>query len=1006
MYSEKTTKLKLVSERTTPLSIRLFGPMEVLVHGEPLPHLRSRKGQWLLAHLALRAGTPVDRSWLAGVLWPESLDTQARMNLRQSLADLRRALGREAGRLKVEGSQKVWLDLEGCDLDTASFDALALRSDRESLGAAVLLYRGPLLQESDDEYFRHEQQAREQAAIDLLEILARMDMESSDFISAAGWLRRLIAIDPFRESAVRTLMEAHAAQGDYAGVTMAWRQLRERLRDELRQEPSAETTACFRALRAQAGSPRPQLEAIDSKHAEERLPPPGHPGRLPSPLTQLVGRKEAVMEVCSRLSRSRMVTLTGSGGVGKTRLAIRAAWESLDSFEEGVRFVELAGISDPDLVAQAVALTLDVRETPGQAITETLAAAIGGRSLLLLIDNCEHLLEACARLADHLAARCPKLRILATSRQPLGITGEAVWRVPSLSVPGDGLQAVERLLEYESVRLFAARAADAQPGFELSPDNMAAVTQICRRLDGIPLALELAAARMRALTVEQIAERLDRRFDLLSRGSRAALPRQQTLRALVDWSYDLLTEGEQSLFRCLSVFAGGWTETAANQVCGAEGVPIFDLLDSLVNQSLVSLDIYDTGDPRYSFLETLRDYGRERLEETGKAKQAEQRHADWCLNLAKQAAAATFGPDEDRWLSVLDREQENIRAALERGAAGRIDQRAFIHLVPALGNYWTVRGRFSEARRWLDNAIKTSDGPDYDEDRVPLLNLAGLVAYYQSDMASSLERHLECLALRRHLGDRRGVAGSLNNVGMIHQKTREPESAKRLYLEALETNREIGNLPWQAINLNNLGNLSVEQGWYDDAQGYLEEALRINRELGNRSNTAHAIHNLGHLALQREQIDTAYKLFMEAVDEARELANDRLYTAAQLGAGTAAMKMNRSDEAKERFRDTLQVAIDGGDDDMVSFVLGSLGYLTCLEENWHEAARFYAAAGRLRERVGLPLAPPDEAALDTQLQHIREKIGEEEFTAAWREGERFTDEEAVQHAFVELKKSN
>jgi predicted ATPase/DNA-binding SARP family transcriptional activator len=857
MYDEETTNSIMVAERTAPLSIRLFGPMEVRVHGEHLPRLRSRKGLLLLALLALKAGTPVDRAWLAGVLWPDSLDTQARMNLRQSLADLRRALGREEHRLKVDGAQKVWLDLEGCELDTASFDALALRSDRESLATAAVLYRGPLLEAFDDETIQPEQQAREQSTITLLDSLARIDIESGDFASGAAWLRKLIAADPFSESAVRMLMEALAAQGDYAGVTMAWRELRERLREELRQEPAAETTDCFRRLRARAGSPRPLPDAINTPSPEVSLPPLGHPGRLPSPLTELVGRKEAVAEVCSRLSHSRVVTLTGSGGVGKTRLAIRAAWELLKGYEEGVRFVELAGISDPGLVAQTVASVMDVREVPGQTITETLAAAIGESNLLLLIDNCEHLLDACARLADYLAVRCPKLRILATSRQPLGITGEAVWRVPSLTVPGDEEQALDRLIAYEAVRLFVDRAADAQPGFSLSDDNVAAVTQICRRLDGIPLALELAAARMRALTIDQIADRLDRRFDLLVRGSRAALPRQQTLRALLDWSYDLLTEEEQSFFRCLSVFAGGWTEAAAEAVCGTEGEPVFDLLDSLVYQSLMNLEAYEPGNPRYSFLESLRDYGRERLAETGEAQQTEQRHADWCLGLAKQAANATFGPDEERWLSILDREQENLRAALDRGIAGRIDPTTFISLVPAMGHYWTVRGRFTEARRWLEGALEASVKLQDDEGRVPLLNLAGLVAYYQNDMDWSLERHLECLALRRKLGDRRGVAGSLNNVGLIHQKTGDAVRATSLYLEALETNREIGNLPWQAINLNNLGNLAVEQGWYDDAQGFLEECLKINREIGNRVGSAHAVHNLGHLAFQRGQNEAA-----------------------------------------------------------------------------------------------------------------------------------------------------
>lgn len=993
-----------------PLSIQLYGPVEVRIHGAPLPRLRSRKGTLLLAHLALRAGTPVDRTWLAGMLWPDSIDSQARANLRQILTDLRTALGREGDRLQVDGSRTVMLDLNGCELDTASFDALIAQGDRNSLAEAAALCRGPFMQDCDDESLYQEKHAHKHSAMEVLDTLARLDMETGSPESAAAWLRKLVIADPYRESAVRSLMIALASQGDYAGVTMAWRDLRERMRQELNQDPSAETTACFRDLRTQAGlrKTRPYVptEPLPPDTEKELLPPPGHPGRLPSPLTNLVGREKAVRDVCERLSRSRLITLTGSGGVGKTRLSIQVAWESVASFTGGVRFVELAGITEPELVAQTAASALDVLETIGQEMAETLSTAIGDSEMLLLLDNCEHLIDACAYLTNRLLARCPKLRVLATSRQALGITGEVVWRVPSLSIPEGDEPAGEEMLAYDSVRLFVERASDSQPGFALDPDNLRAITQICRRLDGIPLALELAAARLRVLTVEQIADRLDRRFELLTRGNRAALPRQQTLTALVDWSYDHLPAPEQRLFRELSVFAGGWTDAAAEAVCSADDDGVFDLLASLVDKSLVNFERQDAGESRYHLLETLREYGRLRLHEKGEERRTEQAHADWCLSVVREAATGMFGLDEEKWLHTLDREQENMRSALDHGVAGRTDLGTLCRMTGLLGTYWTIRGRFTEARRWLDGAIKASEGTTDDEGRALVLNNAGLAAYHESDLASAERFHLECLDIRRRIQDRKGIAGSLNNLGLIHNKKGDGETARTLYLEALEVNREMENLPWQAINLNNLGNVSVEQGWLDDAKGYLEECLEINLKLGNKVGTANAYHNLGHLALQRGDHEAAYPLFMDVLQVARELGHDRLASSTLLGAATVALRRRDLAEARERLAETLKLAVDGSDSEMLAFVFASIGYYAFYRNCFEEAALLFGAEARQRERVSTILTPPDRAERTLQLEKIRQMLPDEEFEAAWNEGYQCEEAEAVRHAVASISDAN
>lgn len=548
----------------SPLEIRLLGTCEMRPNGQPLPSLPSRKEQWLLALLVLRHARDTDRDWLAATLWPDAEESRARFYLRRSLSHLRRALGEQESRLLSPTPRTLRLDLSGGGAwsDVLAFDKALKENDEER---AVGLYAGPLLPDCAEEWALPEREARHQAYLAALETLAEAAMVRGEPAAATRWLRLAVVADPYRESAACALMKALAHGGDRAAATQVYRDLRVRLHDDLNADPAPETQHLFRRLTA----PDAPAAARPVAPPPPALSPSAARRHLPVPLTDLIGRQEALGEVAGRLRRARLVTLVGPGGVGKTRLAIGAAEAALPHFEGGVWFVDLAPLTGGALVPDAVAAALGLEKPARHGAPEArLVNALAARTLLLVLDNCEHVLPACAALAHALLSACPGLRILATSREPLGVTGEQAFPVTSLALPPEtvaGPKADPMLAEkdpaalmvYGAVRLFVERATQAAPAFRLSRSNVHAVAQICCRLDGIPLALEMAAARVRSLSAPEIEARLRDRFRLLTTGNRAAAPRQQSLRAAMDWSWDLLTNDEKTLLRRLSVFAGG-----------------------------------------------------------------------------------------------------------------------------------------------------------------------------------------------------------------------------------------------------------------------------------------------------------------------------------------------------------------------------------------------------------------------------------------------------------------
>jgi predicted ATPase/class 3 adenylate cyclase len=631
---------------------------------------------------------------------------------------------------------------------------------------------------------------------------------------------------------------------------------------------------------------------------------------LPVQTTSFIGREPEMEQVRSRLASTRLLTLTGAGGCGKTRLALQVAAERVEAYPDGVWLVELAALSEGDLVAQSVASALGLREEPGRDLTETVTNNLRTKALLLILDNCEHLVEACARLADTLLRLCPAVKVLATSREALNIAGETTYRVPSLLQPDPNnlpmleKELVSALTEFDAVRLFLERATSHRADFGLNRQNGRAVAEVCQRLDGIPLAIELAAARVKVLPVEQISQRLDNRFRLLTTGSRTALPRHQTLRALIDWSYELLTGAERSLLCRLSVFAGGWTLEAAESVCSDFGLQdpptaiqnpkskiqneeVLDLLTSLVDKSLV---MYEAGNPqaRYRLLETVRQYALERRIEAGEVASVRKRHHAYFLIWAETAKSQMTQGDKRAWLERVETEYDNLRAALTWCQEAQ-DAETELRLAGALGLFWRIRGYLAEGRNWLEWGLQRSSDIK-TEARAATLREAGSLAISQGDFDAARSCYAESLAIEQALEDQHGIAASLRGLGEASNRQSDYSAARPYFEEALALYRQLADLQGIADELTDLGNLAWNLSDYATARALHEEALAIYRSTDNRLSVGNTLTNLALAVRQQGEYALARTLLEESLVIRREFGESQGVGMALGALGTVAQK--------------------------------------------------------------------------------------------------------------------
>jgi predicted ATPase/class 3 adenylate cyclase len=765
----------------------------------------------------------------------------------------------------------------------------------------------------------------------------------------------------------------------------------------------------------------------------------GPPNNLPIQVTSFVGRERELAAVKARLGEAHLLTLTGPGGSGKTRLALRAAADVLDTYPDGAWLIDLAPLSDPTLVPQIIANVLGLQPQSGTPPLAVLTAFLGPRTILLILDNSEHLIDACATVASALIQTCPRLRVLATSREPLGIAGEIIWRVPSLSVldlekvETGTVDLVALVGQSEAGRLFVDRAVAVTPGFTLTEQNARSVAQICQQLDGMPLAIELAAARIAVLAVQQIAARLDQRFRLLITGSRTARRRQQTLQATIDWSYNLLTEREREMFRRLSVFAGGFCFDAVEAVCQDAG-DVLDLLSNLVNKSLVVADGGANGVERYRLLETLRQYGAERLDAAGESVSTRARHLTWCVDLGETAESLLYGPEQAQWLERLAREHDNFRAALAWSVEH--DPEAGLRLAGSIWRFWQVRGYVVEGGRHLAALLDRACEPTVA--RAKALLGAAILAIFQTDVLRRRALSDESLAIFRQLDDKRGIAWALENLGLLMSDSGDPVTGRVWLEEALTLAREVGEswrTGWVVATL--AGSVQVE-GDLQRARELNEESLAIFRKVGEKRGIGGALTQLANLALLSKDYDASYARLVEAMAVYRDIGDQRGIGRALRGLGNVhhfrgkrhlaathyeeSLTILRKVGAARNLGDTLlwlgNLALGEGDDrranvclrealeifhaardvHSVSVCLGMLAIAAMHQAAFGRAIRLAAAVPAIEKYRRGSLILIQYTGVDVGLEEARSALIDEDYATARAEGQKMTLDQAVTYA--------
>ncbi len=719
---------------------------------------------------------------------------------------------------------------------------------------------------------------------------------------------------------------------------------------------------------------------------------------LPVPMSSFVGRERDIAELKKGLGEYRLVTLTGPGGCGKTRLAYQVAGEEKERFPDGIWVAELGSLSNADLVVQAVAGLLGLLERPGAGLGQVLIDALYGKRVLLVLDNCEHLVGEVATCADRLLSACPDLTILATSREALGVPGEAIWVVPPLSLPeqqpwrdpGGADQTVQAYLGSESVQLFVARVAAVFPEFTLTVENGAWVAEICRRLDGMPLAIELAAARARALSVKQISERLDDRFNLLTAGSRTAPARQQTLAAALDWSYALLSEAERRVLQRLAIFAGGATLSAAEAVCSSDAVPadqVLDLLSRLVDKSLVVADAHPS-EVRYRLLETIREYAGERMREAGDEAEGRNRHLDFFLAWAEEHAPELDGQNQLAVLEQYEIEHDNLRAAMDWSSANPDRIHKGLRLAAACGRFWRLHCHVSEGQARYARILAMPGAQDRSSAHARALMYAANLAYLQGNFTTMQPMIEEAEAIWRELGSsgQLGLAYTLDLHGEIKTEMGDYSGAMPMFQEAYELYSHLGDIKGVSDILMQWGWAAIRTGDFAGAAPHLERFYALAEQAQDKTGLAYALSAMGEVAVRLGQLDRAHSLLERSLSLNHE-RGDRWGEATILGTlGWVALRQGDLARMREMLGQSLALRADLGDHGGMAWCLEKLAEAAFQEGEAQKAVTVYASAAALRAPVRSAMDLADRPDYERILARLREILGKTGFARCWEAG--------------------
>jgi len=1017
------------------LVLQFLGLPQLYLDNQPIVTDR-RKAIALLAYLAVNdighTRQRYSRESLSALFWPDYEQSRAFSNLRRTIWEVHQVLGE--GWL-IADRESVQLNPEAkIDLDIAHFQDLLSKSHQPNdptlriprLVEATKLYRNHFLTGFSlkdafpfNEWAYSEAEDLRRKLADALIMLIESHCSLNEAESAIPYARRLISLDPLNESAHRQLMEVYIQAGQHSAALKQYQICEQTLRKELNLDPQAETQALYKKIRrrgAQATETKEPKEAIIPKH------------NLPSHLSKFIGREKERDEITNLIARNRLVTLAGTGGIGKTRLSLQVGQRFLSNYPNGVWFIPLDSLSDPSLVAQTVAAAFDIRETSDHPVTEILINVLREKTTLLILDNCEHLLDSCAQLIKTLLQNCPNLKILATSREILNVTGEATYYVPVLSIPERDGASAKKLNDYESIQLFVERATLASSSFALTNENAHTIVDICRRVDGIPLAIELAAARVNILQVEEILKQLQDSFSLLANNSRSILPRHQTLQASMYWSWRLLNEAERIFLQQLSVFAGGWTLESAQVVCDGD---VLALTSALVKKSLIGVDQEAGRETRYRFHEMVRQYVRQKLVETGEEENIRNRHLKYFLQLSEQAETALRGSMQVKWYERLNDERDNIRAALEWAA--RTDVEAGLYLSGRLNVFWElfdIRG----GSRWLEVFIQKPESKSYPRARAMALLAQGFFLFVFERFAEAQAAAQECLDLYRTCGDTQGeidallvLAFQVENAAegrellqhalvlaqSINDKWRQArvlsalgsgmlEDKQYIHLkEALKIFQEVGDLYNIAAVMAELGRLEMLKDNIESAQKILNDAVILIRQLNLKNPMADVLQEYGRIAAIKGDYEQAYADLQEsaAIYEEQGIRLAYLFSRAHLG--YLALYQGEITNARSIFSETARDFYSDKNEDGVMFTLEGIGGLSVAVGKPDVAAQLIGWADMVREKLSDPRPPLEQADVDKIIAACLIKMGEVAFSDAYDEGQGMTMDEAVAYALDE-----